>query len=485
MPPKRPSQASADTTPTRRRDKDEAQANYLNLPGLRTEPIDELEFSIWARAEQFPKLQNCPHCGCSVDEDFIRNGTRPQIFRDVPHGLKSVYVEVQKQSYYCYRCQQSSTHPLPAVAPGRRMTTQMVSYIQNLSLFRPDSEVALFTGASNKTVREIAVEYRKYLDETVRFETPRVLGVDGVYARVMYPDEKKSRKKECAIVTNIEAGLVIEMWPGATIKELVECFRKLPNPERIKIVVIDMSPTLLAAVREVFPHAVIVIDLFHIQKKINEGMDNVRKRLRKGLPRKKGQQNMCRRELLRKRQDQLKPAELEERERWFEHLPQLRLAQQVVESCLRIWHSSSSKTAKRRLADWRMKFPPELREDFKELLSSFRDWEEFIINFFDHRYTNAFTESSNRLIKDIVRETRSCDFDTLRARVIFGTTVRRQMKEARREEMRRKIRKPRTQEVRRPRRRRRYAADSETGSSGALDAAALDRQLPAIQLSLF
>jgi transposase len=189
---------------------------------------------------------------------------------------------------------------------------------------------------------------------------------------------------------------------------------------------------------------------------------------------------------LRKRTDQLKPHELAERERWFDLKPELRLAHLVVVSCLEIWHSSSSsKTARERYRRWLLKFPLELREDFKELLTAFRNWEEYIFNYFDHRYTNAFTESSNRLVKDIQRETRSCEFKTLRARVIYGTMLQRQMKEARREEMKRKIRKPQMQGAVKPRRRRRHAVEAEVESKGIVNAVAGDSQLPALQMGLF
>jgi hypothetical protein len=67
----------------------EAQSDFLNLPGLRTiPPIDDGEFSVWVTAEQYPKLAACPDCGCDDKNLFIRNGTRPQMVRHEPHGLK-------------------------------------------------------------------------------------------------------------------------------------------------------------------------------------------------------------------------------------------------------------------------------------------------------------------------------------------------------------------------------------------------------------
>jgi transposase len=459
--------------------------DYLNTPGLRvTSPPDDDEFSIWVKAEQFPKFECCPSCGCD-DERFKRNGTYPQTVRHVPQGLQTVYVEVRRQSYYCRRCEQPFQHPLTAVSDRWRMTSRLVDYVGKLSLLRPAREVALLTGASTNTVSEIMVEYRQHLDATVRFETPRVLGLDGVFARVK--DEKgKSKKRECAIFTDIEAGLVIDLRPSITIAEVSERLRELPNPERVEIVLIDMSPALFAAVREALPHAIIVVDLFHIQSKINEGLDNVRKRLRRAATRRKGQLTMCRKELLRKRSDQLNPDELKERERWLELKPELRLAYDVAEESLKIWHSSSNGTARERYRRWLTQFPSELRRDFRELLSAFENWGEYIFNYFDHRFTNAFTESRNRLVKDIQRESRGCDFETLRGKVIYGTLLRKQIEEARREEMKRKKRKPRIDGVtKRRRRRKRKRAPGEEAESAALDLVSGCALPLALQMDLF
>jgi transposase len=441
--------------------------DYLNLSGLRTAaPPDEEEFSIWVTAEQFPKLQSCSNCGYEGKE-FILNGTRSQTVRDVPRGLKSLYVEVLRQSYRCKQCLKSVQHPLLIVNDKWLMTSRLVSYIEKMALLRPARQVALMTGASSKTIREILIEHIKHMDATVHFETPRVLGIDGVFARVK-DKNGKSRKKECAIMTNIEAGLVIDLHPDITIDAVRGRLRKLTHPERVKVVLVDMSTALIGAIRKELPHALIVIDLFHIQSKINEGLDNVRKRLRKGSTRRKGQLIMCRRELLRKRRRQLKPNELKELEMWFEYKPELRQAYEVVEGCLKIWASSSSRMARERYRDWLTKFPLELRADFAELLSALGNWGEYIFNYFDERFTNAFTESSNRLVKDIQRETRSCDFNILRGRVIYGTLLKQQMEKARREEMKRKKRKPQQERARKRRRKSPRATVVEAHSAPLL-----------------
>ena len=59
------------------------------------------------------------------------------------------------------------------------------------------------------------------------------------------------------------------------------------------------------------------------------------------------------------------------------------------------------------------------------------NWGDYVFNYFDYPYTNAFTESSNRRVKDIQREGRGGDFKTVRAKMIFGTLQRRALNSTR------------------------------------------------------
>jgi hypothetical protein len=125
-----------------------------------------------------------------------------------------------------------------------------------------------------------------------------------------------------------------------------------------------------------------------------------------------------------------------------------------------------------------------LLDDFAELLSAFEGLSEYIFNYFDHRFTNAFTESRNRLVKDIQRETIGWNFDTLRGKVVHGPRIKKQIEEARREEMKRKKRKPRVEGSTKSRRRRKRTTGAKVES--ALPALVVgDFMLPALQMDLF
>jgi len=175
-----------------------------------------------------------------------------------------------------------------------------------------------------------------------------------------------------------------------------------------------------------------VIDRFHIQKYANDSMDNVRKRLREDVKETPGESVMCDKDLLRKHWDKLSPKEQENLQSWFRHMPELKMAYDLKEAYFEIWGALSSAIARRRYQKWLEQLPMEYREkDFRPLVSAMKNWGEFIFNYFDHRYTNAFTEQANRQIRDILRASRTCGFETYRAKIIYGTMLRKQMEKRR------------------------------------------------------
>jgi transposase len=57
--------------------------------------------------------------------------------------------------------------------------------------------------------------------------------------------------------------------------------------------------------------------------------------------------------------------------------------------------------------------------------ATFSSWSREIMNYFDHPYTNAFTESANNLIKKINKEGRSLAFEQMRYKALFSTKATR------------------------------------------------------------
>jgi transposase len=365
--------------------------------------------------------------------------------RDEPRGLSTVWVEVRRQSYRCTACQKPVRPRLEGVDLTRRMTTRLLHYTQESALLDKFRMVSLRTGLSVKTVQDIFREHVRSLDKTFQFATPRVLGLDGVHIergdneRAIESqvhrtgEEKRDRlsRLERGVLADIEAGQVIDVRSSCSKEEMVRAIRQIPGYEKIEVAVIDMSHTLRNAVQEALPKAVIVIDRFHVQRYASDSMDNVRKRLREKVKETPGESVMCDKDVLRKHWNKLSMEEQENLQGWFRYLPELGLAYEMKEAYFGIWSAPSSEVARNRYQGWLEQLPLEFLEDFKPLLSAMKNWGEFIFNYFDHRYTNAFTEQANRQIRDILRASRTCGFETYRAKIVYGTMVRKQMEKCR------------------------------------------------------
>lgn len=417
--------------------------DFLGLPGLRTTSPPEVgDFSILIRAEQ-ERPASCPYCGCA-DKQFHSNGTRsekPQGLLDEPRGFRRVRIELTRRNFRCDACGASGLLPLWGVREGQRSTDRLVSHVEHVSLFRPFAEVALTTGLSRRKVKDIFDGYVGRLRKTVSFEPPRVIGIDGI----------KIRKKGLfAVITDVERRLVLHMWRysreekkddrQAAVRSLVTLLKGMDGAEQVEVVVMDMSRQYRSAVEEALPQAKIVIDRFHLQRMANVAVDNARIRLNKTLTDGDREAETCKAAPLRKPFSRLKRHERRYLVEWLRKEPVLRAVYKRKEEFRRMWSSDSATEARRFYEEWLLPFAErapdteedkQVREDFAKLHKAMGNWGEYVYNYFDfdRKLTNAFTEWANRRIRDVLRESRGCSVDVIRAKLIFGTWMRRRMRE--------------------------------------------------------
>lgn len=434
--------------------------DLLGLEGLITieEPLVR-QCTVEIAAEQ---IRQPTYPGCSCPNKAVKaHSPFKQTILDVPQGRMQRYVKLRRRRWRCKSCGAVVTQPLTCLAPGRYLMTQrLLEYVEVQSLLRTDLNVSEETGISVRRVREIRKRFTKQLEYAIRFAVPRVLGLDGVRA------DGHNRR---VIFTDIEAGYVLDLIKSGSKKSIAARLKLFNACGGVQFVTMDMCRTLRAAVQEAIPDAVIIIDLFHIMRLANQVMDAVRVRLYPKLKREREPgQPRPRPEPFRLRRDKSCPEARQERERWFAESPELQLAYDLKEGFLEVFAEKtyggkllmSGTLALQNYEQWQKRFPEgkeyeALRGDFQKILTAMKNWGEYVFNYFDYGYTNAFTESSNRKVKDVQRDTRWCSFDTTCARAIYGTYLRKQEQEARAQEValirpptKRRARQPVAQEQR-------------------------------------
>jgi len=182
-----------------------------------------------------------------------------------------------------------------------------------------------------------------------------------------------------------------------------EYLDKLPHPDKVKGVAMDMHEAFRQAVQMCLPKAKVVVDKFHLIRHVNDALDKVRSRLQGGSRRDK------RRDLFKSRYTLLKGAErLSDKEKarvsgLFPIYPELREAWLLKEG-FRGWYKALDRSqAEETLGMLEERIANSALPEFKELLGTLTNWRQEILNYFDCRITNGFVEGKNNRIKTIKR----------------------------------------------------------------------------------
>lgn len=205
------------------------------------------------------------------------------------------------------------------------------------------------------------------------------------------------------MITNIERKTVFDFRPSRAKADLLPYFRTLRNKDTIDWVAMDMYAVYKQVVRATLPQARIVVDSFHIQRMANDALENLRKRIRKDLPARQRLKLKDERFLLLKRQHNLNGPDMQRALEWFRQFPQLGEAHALKEGLLSIWDHKTRTDAEAACTKWLANIPSELAPTFKDLTTAVHNWHEEIFAFFDQPITNAYTESTHRLAKDMNR----------------------------------------------------------------------------------
>jgi transposase len=300
------------------------------------------------------------------------------------------------------------------------MTRRLRRYIAKQSLLPevPFSSLAKEVGRSEKNVRSVFKKYVAHLKNIRNIETPRVMGMDGVYVK----------RQEALIVTDLERGRIVLMRPSIKERAVADALREMPDLHKVEDVVADMAGGLDRVQKEVIPKARRTKDRYHVQRLANAAVDEVRRAVTPGKARRKtGQRVMCYSHIFRKRKFQLKDHEKADLEWCLGLYRELRLTYELKEVYCDFWNSPDGATARLKYAEWlelhkawQKEMPKDLQKVFAPLIRLMRNWEEGIFNYFHARHTNALTESLNARVKRYTSRAPRANFDTIDAKVVHG-----------------------------------------------------------------
>jgi transposase len=385
-------------------------ADLLNLPHLQVSDYKDCgdHYHISATGTMGPEV--CPDCGHT---EFYGHGTQKQSFMDTPIHGKRVLIEITRRRYRCKACGRTTFERLPDIDNKRQATCRLITYIENRCLTETFMALAREVGVDNKTVRNIFDDLVARKESEHRFKTPEVLGID----------ELKIIGDYRAMLTNIGHMALFDMLPTRKKESLREYFGNLPNKQNVTTLVMDMWKPYRQLGREIFPGRLIVVDKFHLVRMGNEGLERVRKKIRRTLNQSTRIKMKNDRFVLLKRESRLTDEEREKAEKWFVLFPKLRLAYEAKERLFGIYEQPSRAAAEAEADRWIDALAPEIAHEFRAARTALSNWHHEIFNYFENPVTNAYAESLNNIARLIVRMGRGYSFEVLRARLLFDRQV--------------------------------------------------------------
>jgi transposase len=335
----------------------------------------------------------CPRCGSVTTKEQDRRQQRKQ---DRRLRDKVVFLMLIKRRFRCLFCSKVFTEPDEVFGPRRRSSYRFREYLGQEALHQTVRRTARKERVGEGLVRRcVAEEVGTRLEAKGVEETPEFIGLDEFSVR--------GRRLYHTAICNLVKGEIMEVVEGQGRQKVEEYLDKLPQPERVRGVAMDMHEPFRQAVQMSLPQAKVVVDKFHLIRHINGALDKVRSRLQGGSSRGKRRDLFKSRYTLLKGAERLADWEREKLNQLFYCYPELERSWVLKES-FRAWYRETDRSrAEEMLRVLEGKIACDSLYEFNKLLHTFTNWREEILNYFDYRLTNGFVEGKNNRIKTIKR----------------------------------------------------------------------------------
>ena len=337
------------------------------------------------------ETQECPHCGKLAYKSKGYGKTR--YIRDIEiAGYPGIIVYNPKR----LRCECGKTFTIRCVDIPKRnniSVRQKEKILSDLSTRRSLKEIARDNQVSSTTIARILDMISYPLDQI-----GEVVGIDDFKGNL---DGNKFQTIMCNPVT----GKITNMYATRYKDDLLMEVSKIPKykREKVKFYICDMNETYIYIGKMLFYNAKIVIDKFHYTQVITKAVDNIRKRIQKELSdseRKKFKHN---RFVILKRKENLKITKYRDEPKLLEKMlntsKELEKAYFILQKFYKFNKCRTKEDARIQLIEFASKVEESEIEELKEALKTIRNYYEYIMNAFETKYTNGFTEGKNNNVK--------------------------------------------------------------------------------------
>jgi transposase len=333
---------------------------------------------------------DCPRCErrCRVIESYMRT------IRDLDVSGKTCFIKLETYHIQC-KCGYYGIEKLDFLDKYARYTKRFTEYVAILCKKMTLKDAADVAKINWKTAKRIdKLELCKLIKDIKNLELKRI-GVDEIAC--------KKGHKYLTVVRDIYGGVV---WIGNGRREetLDLFFNELGEKKsrKIRLAVIDMWDPYIASIRK-NTSAEIIFDKFHVSKKINEVVDNIRKKEFAKADPEERKLMKHKRFLILSRRKNLDKEKTETLESLIKQNNTLYVAYLLKEQVLDIFEEGDAISGIVRLYKWFENVANAGLTQFDSAIKTIKRYLYGIINYFKYKLTNSASEGINTKINVIKR----------------------------------------------------------------------------------
>lgn len=397
------------------------QDNYIKvsiaLPDFYIKCSEEYNNTIFIRVSPIKQSLKCPKCDSIADR---LHDKKEFLVRDIPIHDKAVILVVEKIRLRCACCgHRGIPITIPFLNKYQRKTDRFIEFIakevsktsinevcKQLELGYQEVKTA-FEIYSNKLINEI--------DDDIKENGIEYFGIDEFAL-------KKGHNYAVALINPLSAtNKIIDILDDRTKENLIKYFSQwsINARKKVKFVTMDMWNGYNSSISKMFPNAKIIIDKFHVIKKIGDAFKDVRKSVSKQLDKESKTKLFKDRYLFKKGNENVTDEEYLILIEHFEKSSYLEIAYELKEEFRDIFVLHSKNEAMEAFERWCKRVKDNKIKEFKKVINTVNNWYEQIFNYFDKKLTNGPIEGINNKIKLIKRAGYGfCSCANLKRRII-------------------------------------------------------------------
>ena len=380
-----------------------------------------------------PEQRVCPHCH-SCDCVIKDSGADQTVRHTVSHD-RGTLVTFHKVRLLCHSCHHTFYIEPDWVHPCLRMTLalyyKLIHDFMDKTSFRTVADI-------NRVSPALVAEVLASVEFGMPAHLPETLCIDEFKGSSGAWHPGKARwnvtRYHCNIVSGDGGkGYVLDILPQISADFVKAYFRQYPHHERLRVKYFccDMHNGFLSVAKEIFPHAHICIDMFHVVELVNDAVTAVRLRLQREVDARSDTElwKLLRgsmKTLLVNESDPKKalaarhPNRQAKLTRLFDCFPDLQEAYEALQAFHLVCREPYPMLKRAALTDWIEHYATSPVPEVEHLARRIQHWRGYIHNTWEFGKSNSPAEGLNNNIKVLKRVSYGIhEFDTFRKRVLL------------------------------------------------------------------